>query len=178
MDKDFTEKVKRKKIRKTAIGVIIIAACVILALGLFLPRGGSAGSGSASVTIEIRCDDLSNNMESLNDKALVDYIPKDGVILKETEVKIEPGSTSVFDVLDKVCRDENIQIEYSTSPGYNSHYVEGINYLYEFSAGKYSGWMFTVNGKTASYGADNVMLNEGDKVVWYYSVDYRTEDSN
>lgn len=178
MEEDFSAKVRRKKTRKIVIAVILIAACIILAFGITHSGTGTAGSGSASVTIEIRCDQLSENMSALNDPALLDYVPQDGTILAETEVKIEPGVTTVFDVTDKACFDSGVQIEYSTSPGYNSHYIEGIGYLYEFSAGKYSGWMFTVDGEIANYGADHILLEGGEKIQWFYAVDYRMEDAD
>jgi len=176
MEEDFAAKVKRKKTRKIVIGIVLIAAVVILAVSLFTSKSRQVTGGSDTVTVEIRCDQLSNDMDSLNDPALVDYIPDDGTILAETEVKIDPGETSVFDVTDKACFDNNIQIEYSYSPGYDSHYIEGISYIYEFSAGTYSGWMFTVDGKIADYGADKVILNGGEKIRWYYTIDYHNED--
>lgn len=176
MNEDFAKNIKRKKIRKAVIAVILIAACVILALSLFRPwKSGGTGTGD-TVSIEIRCDQLSSDMSKLNDKALLDYIPSDGIILPETTVPVEPGKTSVFDVTDKICREKDIQIEYSYSPGYDSHYIEGIHYIYEFSAGTYSGWLFTVDGDVADYGADKIILNGGEKIRWYYTVDYHYED--
>ena len=175
MDKDFTAKVRRKRNQKIAGILILIALCVIIALSVLKPwRAKDAASGTA--TIEIRCDQLSQHPEALNDPGLADYIPADGTILAKTEVAIEAGKTSVFDILNQACREKNVQMESSYSPGYDSHYVEGIGYLYEFSAGRYSGWIFTVNGEEASYGADKILLNDGDAVLWDYMVDYRDDD--
>lgn len=121
-----------------------------------------------SATIEIRCDNLSNDLSKLEDEALVDYVPQNGTILKETEVWVEKGS-SVFDVLNRICRLKKIQVESSFTPIYESYYVESINYLYEFDGGKLSGWMYKVNGKFPNYGCSEYKVKEGDKIIWLYT---------
>ena len=77
----------------------------------------------------------------------------------------------MLDVLQDACRTEGIQIETESNPAYGS-YVKGIGYLYEFSAGKYSGWMFSVNGEDSAYSADKVLLEGGEDILWYYVVDF------
>lgn len=175
MDADFTKKVKQKKIRKWAIAAVLIVACIIVAVSVLKPGRARSDGTTGTATIEIRCDQLAENPETLNDPALLDYLPADGTILAKTEWTIEPGRTNVFELTDQVCRAKNVQIEYSYSPGYDSHYIEGINYFYEFSAGTYSGWIFTVNGLSANYGADKIILQDKDEVVWNYTVDFRAE---
>lgn len=54
---------------------------------------------------------------------------------------------------------------------YNSVYVEGINHLYEFSAGELSGWMYKVNGVYPNYGCSQYVLKDGDVIEWNYTVD-------
>ncbi len=44
--------------------------------------------------------------------------------------------------------------------------------LSEFTNGKNSGWMFCINGKDATVGMDSCKLEDGDRVVWYYTDDY------
>ena len=177
MDADFSKKVKQKKIRKIAIFAVLAAVCVIIAISVLKPGKAKSDGTKGTATIEIRCDQLSQDPDQLNDPALEDYLPKDGTILEQTAIEIEPGVTNVFEITDQVCKEKNIQIEYSYSPGYDSHYIEGINYFYEFSAGTYSGWIFTVNGESANYGADKIILQDGDAVVWNYTVDFRAEDT-
>ncbi len=173
MDRDFIAKTRRKKARRIALLCVLIAVCVVLALSL--RKRGEGGGRTAEVTIEIRCDALSEHPERLADDSLADVIPADGTILSETAWEIVPGETSVFDVTDAVCREYDIQIEYSYSPGYNSHYIEGIGYIYEFSAGKYSGWLFTVDGEAPNYGADKIVLSGGEKIEWVFEMDYRSD---
>ena len=138
-------------------------------------NGGSSpaakpDSDNITVTIEIRCDTLAQDLSKLEDPALKAYVPSDGTILSRTKVTVKPGST-VFDVLNKVCRDKNIQVESSYTPMYGSYYVEGINYLYEFDGGKLSGWMYKVNGWFPNYGCSSYTLKDGDEIVWCYTCD-------
>ncbi len=121
-----------------------------------------------TVSIEIRCDNLSDDMSKLTDEAKAPYVPSDGVILGRTEYKCSKGTT-VYDVLYAVCRNSNIQIESSYTPVYGSYYVEGINHLYEFDGGSESGWMYKVNGIYPDYGCSSYKLSDGDSIVWGYT---------
>ncbi len=120
------------------------------------------------VTIEINCTQILSHMEDFN-KDKEKYLPKDGYIFKKEHIKMHEGDT-VFDVLKKVCKDEKIHIESSTSPVYKSVYVEGINQLYEFDCGPQSGWMYKVNEEIPNYGCSAYKIKDGDDIVWYYTV--------
>ena len=164
---------KRSRWGKWAIFVLFVVATLLSAYKYNQSKGQSpAAGGNDHVTIEIRCDSLVGHPELLNDKNLEEYIPEDGVILNTT-YQIKSGESTVFDVTDAACKANDIQIEYSYTPGYGGYYIEGINYLYEFSAGKYSGWLFSIDGEMPSYGADKMKLSGGEKIVWEYTVDYR-----
>ena len=97
-------------------------------------------------------------------------VPADGTILSTTTVTFSEGE-SVFDVLQRVCRDNGIHMEYSWTPMYNSAYVEGIANLYEFDVGSLSGWMYKVNGWFPNYGCSRYQLKDGDTVCWVYTCD-------
>jgi hypothetical protein len=105
------------------------------------------------------------------DKSLRDekYVPEDGLILPTVDVYINEGD-SVFDVLDRVTKEYKIQLEYNESP--NSIYVEGINYIYEFSCGDLSGWMYAVNGEFAQVGCESYIVHDGDRIQWLYTCDF------
>lgn len=47
--------------------------------------------------------------------------------------------------------------------------------LKEFTNGKYSGWMYTVNGEHPGFGLNSFRPGNGDEVVWHYINDYRYE---
>lgn len=125
---------------------------------------------TVDVSIEIRCDVLSEDLSKLKKSELKEYVPKDGGILKKTTVTMNKGAT-VFDVLNKVCRDKNIQLETSYTPAYGAYYIEGINYLYEFDGGNLSGWTYQVNGKAPNYGCSSYKIKNGDKITWQYTCD-------
>lgn len=123
-----------------------------------------------TVTLEIRCDTLSSDMSKLENPAIKDYIPKDGVILKTSTYKGTTENT-VFDALNALCRNNDIQLEFSYTPVFESYYIEGINYLYEFDGGKLSGWMYKVNGWFPNYGCSSYYLKDGDVIKWVYTCD-------
>lgn len=118
-------------------------------------------------TIEIRCDTILNNLESLK-AGKEGYVPASGTILATSKVSFEVGET-VFDVLQRACQAAGIQLEYSWTPLYNSYYIEGINNLYEFDCGSESGWKYKVNGWFPNYGCSSYELEDGDVIVWCYT---------
>ena len=124
--------------------------------------------------ITIRCDTILNNWSEL-DMAKAVYVPENGCILPVVTVKFSKGET-VFDVLNRVCKQYNIQIEYSWTPMYDSYYVEGIHNLYEFDCGAESGWMYKVNGWFPNYGCSSYELVGGESIVWCYTCKGLGED--
>ncbi|MFZ2247823.1 MAG: DUF4430 domain-containing protein, partial [Ruminococcus bromii] len=118
-------------------------------------------------TFTITCSTNLDNMDDL-DPEKIELVPKDGIILKKQKVQFKEGE-SVYDVLVKVCKDNNIHMESSWTPMYNSAYIEGINNLYEFDCGSLSGWMYKVNEWFPNYGCSRYVLKNGDDVVWCYT---------
>lgn len=120
-------------------------------------------------TISISCETILDNMDKCAEskKALV---PEDGIILPATEVTFSEGE-SVYDVLQRVCKENKIHMESSFTPVYNSAYIEGIHNLYEFDVGKLSGWMYAVNGWFPNYGCSRYQVRDGDVVEWRYTCD-------
>ena len=125
---------------------------------------------NVTVTISISCATLASDMSKLENPAIRDYIPKDGWILKTVSYAGTTENT-VFDVLNTVCRNNDIQLEFSYTPLYESNYIEGINYLYEFDGGNQSGWMYKVNGWFPNYGCSSYYLSDGDVIEWVYTCD-------
>ena len=120
-------------------------------------------------TFTITCSTILNNMDDL-DPEKIELVPKDGIIFKKQKIQFKEGE-SVFDVLKRVCMDNNIHMESSWTPMYNSAYIEGINNLYEFDCGSLSGWMYKVNEWFPNYGCSRYELKNGDDVVWCYTCD-------
>ena len=120
-------------------------------------------------TISIRCDTILNHMDWL-DPNKVELVPEDGVILPATAVTFYEGE-SVFNVLQRTCRQNAIHMEFENTPMYNSAYIEGIHNLYEFDCGELSGWMYSVNGWFPNYGCSRYALKDGDVIAWVYTCD-------
>ena len=119
------------------------------------------------VNIEIRCDTILKNMGELN-PGKAEFVPSNGIILPMVEVPFYENET-VFEVLNRICKKANIQIEYSWTPLYGSYYIEGINHLYEFDCGEQSGWMYKVNEWFPNYGCSSYYVKDGDVIVWCYT---------
>ena len=120
-------------------------------------------------TFSIECSTILNNLSMLEPEKL-EMVPYDGVILAEITVVFYEGE-SVFDVLQRVCKEKGIHMEASWTPIYNSAYVEGIHNLYEFDCGALSGWMYKVNGWYPNYGSSRYQLKDGDTVEWRFTCD-------
>ena len=120
-------------------------------------------------TFSIECSTILNNLKDLDpDKR--ELVPSNGVILAPTKVTFYDGE-SVFDVLQRVCKEKGIHLESSWTPIYNSAYIEGIHNLYEFDCGELSGWMYRVNGWYPNYGCSRYQLADGEVVEWRYTCD-------
>ena len=126
-------------------------------------------SKSYTCTFSIECSTILNNLDMLDPDKL-EMVPSGGVILKKTTVTFYEGE-SVFDVLQRLCKEKGIHMEAEWTPNYNSAYVEGIHNLYEFDCGALSGWMYKVNGWYPNYGSSRYQLKDGDVVEWRYTCD-------
>ena len=127
-----------------------------------------------SVTIAIRVDTLLKNWDLLDPSLQsAKYVPNNGVILKTTSYELLSENDTVWDVLQRATKEHKIQMEYQGANEniYNSVYIEGINHIYEFSAGPLSGWMYKVNGVYPNYGCSQYTLKDGDVIEWHYTVD-------
>lgn len=165
----------------------ILAVFLVVILAVFVAKGTNIQSvdeyylthidditpQSQTVFISIRCDTILDNYENL-DKPLQseEYVPGDGTILSKTEYVLRPKDT-VFDILDRAVRYNKIQMEYQGADenNFGSVYIQGINYLYEFSCGPLSGWMYKVNGEYPNYGCSKYELKDGDVIEWVYTCD-------
>lgn len=120
-------------------------------------------------TLSIDCKTILGSMDrfSKNKKSV---LPSGGIIFKSQKVLFYEGE-SVFDVLLRETKKNSIQMEYKSTPAYNSDYIEGIHNIYEFDCGDLSGWMYEVNGWYPNYGCSRYVLKNGDVVDWKYTCD-------
>ncbi|MGN1169283.1 MAG: DUF4430 domain-containing protein, partial [Acutalibacteraceae bacterium] len=129
----------------------------------------TAVKNTLECTVFIECSTVLDNMSRLKESKK-EFVPQNGVILKETRVSFNSGETA-FDVLRRVCQDNNIQLESSFTPAYGSYYVEGIGQLYQKDCGTKSGWMYSVNKSFPNKGSSSYILKDGDRVEWHYTCD-------
>lgn len=120
-------------------------------------------------TISISCATINDNLNML-DESKAAFVPADGWILPPVNVAFEEGE-SVFDILERITKQNKIHMEFSKTPAYNSVYIEGINNLYEFDCGSLSGWEYCVNGEFPSFGCSLYEIKNGDIIEWKYTCD-------
>lgn len=152
--------------------MVLPVSCKIESVDGHYAKESDTQSQAQAASLSITCNTVLDNWDDL-DGALKESgdIPKDGVILKETFYPLSDGDT-VFDLLQKAAKDKKIHLEYQGGGNSASGaYIEGINFLYEFSCGGQSGWFFSVNGKFLSKSCSDVLLKDGDRVKWIYSCD-------
>lgn len=130
------------------------------------PTAAPAEEADNECVLEITCAEVLSHMDQLNE-GVKKMIPDGGRIFQGKTV-FEEGDT-VFDVLKKVCGEQNILLDYTFTPGFATYYIKGINHLYEFDCGDESGWLYSVNGKKPGYGCSQYKLTKGDQVVFYYT---------
>ena len=62
-----------------------------------------------------------------------------------------------------------ISVDTKWTTQYGGVYVTAIAGLEEMMVGRWSGWMYSVNGEYPNYGASSYNLKDGDKVEWRYT---------
>ena len=105
------------------------------------------------------------------------YLPEYVTWVPTTTYALQENAT-VYDLFTEAMKDAGLRYV-----GAENNYVSTIyapscmgGYaLSEFTNGKKSGWMYTVNGKHPNQGLKNWTLNDGDVVIWHYVNDYSHE---
>ena len=142
---------------------------VLLLLGVSGCAAPERAEASWSCMLSISCETVLENLDA-GEPEKRELVPDDGWILPPTQIVFSEGE-SAFDVLRRVCREQNIHMEFSESPVYQTAYIEGIGNLYEFDCGELSGWMYCVNNWFPNYGCSLYQLQDGDVVQWLYTCD-------
>ena len=105
------------------------------------------------------------------------YLPDYVTWIPTTKYELDKDST-VYDLWIMATEDAGIK-----SVGANKNYVStvyapdslGGYALSEFTNGRRSGWMYTIDGKHPGYGLKEQKLEDGDVVIWHYVNDYSYE---
>ena len=133
------------------------------------PEDAEVSDTEYTCTLSISCATILDNMDLCKEEKR-ELVPEDGWILKPMTVTFYEGE-SVFNILQRTCKQQKIHMEFENTPIYNSAYIEGINNLYEFDVGNTSGWMYKVNGWFPNYGCSRYQLKDGDVIEWVYTCD-------
>ena len=130
-----------------------------------IENGGDYIGDTINIDINIMVhdgDECKNSYTYKEDKKKYTTLVGDSIIL--------PEESTVYDALVKLLRDNAIEFNEK-----DDGYISSINSLEEFDHGSKSGWMFTINGEISSKGCKSIKLKSGDKIVWFYTDDYRDE---
>lgn len=129
-----------------------------------------------TVTLTVTAKTILNNLDLFNEEK-IELLPEDGIIYPNTTVTFYEGE-SVIDVLLREMKNNKIHMEFIMTPIYNSHYIEGINNIYEFDCGELSGWMYKVNSWFPNYGMSRYKLEDGDEIELIYTCDLGKDIGN
>lgn len=94
------------------------------------------------------------------------------------------NNATVLDVLSKeLSKNGYSWMNQNVKNGLEGNYIQSITNpggvkLAEFSNGKYSGWMYTLNGKHPLLGVKQQTLKDGDVIVFHYTDDYAAEEGS
>lgn len=136
--------------------------------------GGDWYGGTIRVTMRLVGAELAKQDVDLGKNS---YLPAYVTWLSTTAYTMNEGAT-VYDLFVIATAQAGIR-----SIGADNNYVETIfapsilgGYeLSEFTNGKRSGWMYTINGMHPGFGLKDQMLRDGDTVIWHYVNDYSYE---
>ena len=99
-----------------------------------------------SCTIEIRCDEATAKKSSIDNPGIRELIPDSGIILGQISYSGYEG-ISAYDVLSAAANMNGISVDTKWTTQYGGVYVTAIAGLEEMMVGRWSGWMYSVNGK-------------------------------
>ena len=105
------------------------------------------------------------------------YLPEYVTWVPTTTYALQENAT-VYDLFTEAMSDAGLRYIGAESNYVSTIYAPsclGSYALSEFTNGKKSGWMYTVNGKHPNQGLKNWTLNDGDVVIWHYVNDYSCE---
>lgn len=97
-----------------------------------------------------------------------------GVWLKKTTIELKKGAT-VYHAFTKALAGESDLSAEGAESGYVKSMTKGGTTLAEFDKGANSGWLYNVNGETPNTPMTKYKLEDGDDIVWFYSMDYQTD---
>lgn len=117
--------------------------------------------------LSVTCGEVVENIGSETygiSEEKIDIVPQNGIIF-QNDVSCADGRNA-YEIIIELLQKE--KLHYEASDGY----IKSIGNIYEGDCGKYSGWMFYVNGEIAEVGASDYVVKAGDEIEFKYIVDY------
>lgn len=103
-------------------------------------------------------------------KVTMDIRADKGYWMRDQSIQVAKDAT-VYHAFVEALKKNNM-----TQDGAESGYVRSITYngrtLEEFDLGPNSGWLYQVNGTLPNVGLLEYLLEDGDTILWYYTVDW------
>ena len=138
--------------------------------------GGGSSSGGDKIKVTFRLIGAEEAKKDV-DLGKEEYMPDYVTWIATKTYEMDKGST-VYDLWVKATGDAGVHSE-----GAEQNYVKTVTApdslggydLSEFSNGKRSGWMYTINGAHPGFGLKEQELKDGDRVIWHYVNDYSYE---
>ena len=128
-----------------------------------------ASPKSASVTVSLLGDSAHGDSDTAHGLAMGGLTPW----IDKTKVEINTNNT-VWDALQKLSG-----VTWTNPTG---NYISSVTYngitIGEFTNGKNSGWMYTLNGTHPLLGVSEQYLKDGDVIVFHYTDDYTKEEGS
>ena len=174
--KELTANLKGKRYRKYILTVLAIFICVSAVAGLSiegkdakLPDGQGNIVAGQQEDSSSDADKQAEELSQLTDEEKEKIDPSDVKVDNSEDFTASNGGNAAL--RPKEPKPVTVTLEISYTPLYESYYIEGINYLYEFDGGNLSGWMYKVNGWFPNYGCSSYYLSDGDVIEWVYTCD-------
>ena len=105
--------------KKAAVwAVLALVLALVLTAALLTGCGAPQAGPSYHCTVSISCASILEHMELCSEEKR-ELVPEDGWLLESVEVSFQEGQ-SAFDVLQQVCRENKLHLEFSTTPVYGS----------------------------------------------------------
>lgn len=146
--------------------IIALVLALIASVTVFSCKDNNS-EAEISVNLSVTCrevvENIGNEIYGISEEK-AEIVPESGIIY-ENNTSCNDGRNA-YELLIESLQDE--KIHYEASDGY----IKSIGNIYEGDCGKYSGWMFYVNGEIAEVGASDYVVKAGDEIEFKYVVDY------
>lgn len=144
---------------------MLVALSLVVAATLAVP----AGAGSSQVNVTVRVEGKTRTIYGATEPTLV---PAQGTLAAEDDASLELTTPTVLGALEAASLAG--EFNYNLKLFSFGSFVDRVG---RFGSRGVTGWFFKVNGKAAEVGASDVVLKDGDSVLWYWAkLDPKTFD--